>query len=131
MKTALKIIKSKCSKKGGAKTRTFGFVRMKMALNMEPLNRKMRRVSMDEKVRMSKTLVECFTIPSEYNGMKVDMLLVPLFNGGSGWVGPGYWQPKIPGISKPPDQGHNTRVYTRKELLEAGAKSRYENLWMR
>ena len=87
---------------------------------------------MDDKVRMSKTLVECFTIPSEYNGMKIDMLLVPLFNGRSGWVGLGYWQPDVKTEkTEPPSFKYNTRIYTRKELLEAGARICYEHLWMR
>ena len=87
---------------------------------------------MDEKVRMGKGAVECFVIDGEYNGKKIELLLVPLFNRGHGWVGPGYWQPKLEMKNmEPPSFKYNTRVYTKKELLAAGARPKYENLWMR
>lgn len=50
---------------------------------------------MDDKVRMGKGAVECFVIDGEYNGKKVELLLVPLFNRGHGWVGPGRWRTKL------------------------------------
>jgi len=87
---------------------------------------------MNEKIRMGKATMECFIIDGEYNGKRIEILLVPLFNGGSGWVGPGYWQPKLNTKDMdPPPFKYNTRIYTRKELLAAGARPKYENLWMR
>ena len=83
-------------------------------------------------IRMGKSMVECFTANVNYNGGKIEILYVPLFGGKPGWVGPGYWQPNIDTIkSEPPSFPYNTRVYTRDELIKAGAKSKFEYLWMR
>jgi hypothetical protein len=80
-------------------------------------------------VRMAKNMVECFTAKAKFNGALVEILYVPRFGRRPGWVGPGYWE-IVPGKA-PPSSGFNTRVYTREELMAAGAKSKMEFLWMR
>jgi hypothetical protein len=79
-------------------------------------------------IRMSKSMVECFTALVKYEGAYTEILYVPRFGQKPGWVGPGYWE-VIPG--KEPPSKFNTRVYSREELLNAGAKSKMEYLWMR
>jgi hypothetical protein len=87
---------------------------------------------MNDQIRMSKSVVECYKMDMNYGDKQVEVLLVPLFNGTRGWVGPGYWEPKID-VKKmePPSFKYNTRVYTREDLVKAGAKLTYEHLWMR
>ena len=89
---------------------------------------------MSEGKFMNKVVTECFTAEMNYNNAKVNVLFVPLFDneGKEGWVGPGYWQPNLT-VKKPtpPNFKYNTRVYTRKELLDAGATVCYEQLWAR
>ena len=80
-------------------------------------------------IKMSKNLVECFTVNVRYNGTWVEVLYVPRFGRKPGWVGPGFWD-NTSGRN-PPSCGYNTRVYTRGELLSNGAKSKMEDLWMR
>jgi hypothetical protein len=84
---------------------------------------------MNDAIRMSKNLVECFTGMVKYEGTYLEILYVPRFGKKPGWVGPGYWE-VIPG-KEPPSAKFNTRVYSREELLKAGAKSKMEYLWMR
>jgi hypothetical protein len=87
---------------------------------------------MAENIRMSKSMVECFTAKVNYGDGKVEVLFVPLFGGKPGWVGPGYWKPQLEGkVTSPPPFNYNTRIYTRDELMKAGAKSKFEYLWMR
>ena len=85
-------------------------------------------------IRMGKSMVECFVAKMNYNGNKVEVLLVPQFGNKPGWVGPGYWQPNLDDLrlrSEPPAFNYNTKVYTREELVAAGAKQKLEHLWMR
>ena len=84
---------------------------------------------MNDAIRMSKSMVECFTARVKYEGAYVEITYVPRFGRKPGWVGPGYWG-VIPG-KEPPSCKFNTRVYSREELLNAGAKSKMEYLWMR
>lgn len=88
----------------------------------------------DEPIRMSKSMVECFVATMKYNNSPIEVLLVPLFNGQPGWVGPGFWKPRRTDPKtpvEPPKFDYNTRVYSRQELLAAGAKPKFEHLWMR
>lgn len=84
-------------------------------------------------IRMGKSTAECFVAKMTYNGSKIDVLLVPQYNGKPGWVGPGFWQPQLsnPRLCEPPPYKYNTKVYTREELVAAGAKPKLEQLWMR
>jgi hypothetical protein len=84
---------------------------------------------MNDAIRMSKNMVECFTATVRFAGGLVEILYVPRFGKKPGWVGPGFWEPSLP-TSEPPGK-YNNRVYTREELLKAGAKSKMEYLWMR
>ena len=84
---------------------------------------------MNDSIKMSKNLVECFTALVKYEGAYVEILYVPRFGKKPGWVGPGYWE-NTPG-KEPPLCGYNSRVYDRDELMKAGAKSKMEYLWMR
>ena len=84
---------------------------------------------MTAEIRMAKSMVECFTARVKYDGTYLEILYVPCFGQKPGWVGPGYWE-VIPG-KEPPFSKFNTDVYSREELLKAGAKPKYEYLWMR
>jgi len=84
---------------------------------------------MSDAIRMSKNLVECFTATVKFAGGLVEVIYVPRFGNRPGWVGPGFWEPMLPN-SQPP-AAYNNRVYTREQLLKAGAKSKMEYLWMR
>lgn len=87
---------------------------------------------MNESIRMVKGMVECFTADVLYDGRKVQAVFVPLFGRRNGWVGPGYWEPQCTGrVISPPPYKYNTKVYTREELVNAGAKQKFEYLWMR
>jgi len=87
---------------------------------------------MNDQVRMGKALAECFKMNVKYGEKEMEALFVPLYNGKRGWVGPGYWEPKLnTKDTEPPSFKYNTRVYTRNELIDAGAKPAYEYLWMR
>jgi hypothetical protein len=81
---------------------------------------------------MGKALAECFKINVKYGDQEIEALFVPLYSGKRGWVGPGYWEPKIEEKDmEPPSFKYNTRVYTRNELIDAGAKLVYSHMWMR
>ena len=80
---------------------------------------------MGDAIRMSKNLVECFTATMQL----VEVIYVPRFGKRPGWVGPGFWEPMLP--NSQPSAVYNNRVYSREQLLKAGAKSKMEYLWMR
>ena len=84
---------------------------------------------MNKAIRMSKSTAECFVGLVKHNGAYLEVLYVPRFGQKPGWIGPGYWEP-VPG-KEPPECKFNTRVYSREELLNAGARSKMESLWMR
>ena len=87
---------------------------------------------MNDVIRMSKSMVECFTKVMEFNGGPIEIIYVPRFGNKPGWVGPGYWNPTERfGPAEPPSFKYNTLIYTRDELLKAGAKPKFEYLWMR
>ena len=87
---------------------------------------------MSDTIRMTKSMVECFTKVVEFNGGPVEILYVPRFGNKPGWVGPGYWNPTERfGPAEPPLFKYNTHIYPREELIKAGAKSKFEYLWMR
>jgi hypothetical protein len=83
-------------------------------------------------VRMSQTVTECFVATVDWNKQPTEVLFVPLWGGKRGFVGPGYWEPmNVHAGSVPPPFKYNTRVYTREELIAAGAKPKMEFLWTR
>ena len=84
---------------------------------------------MSDAIRMSKSMVECFTATIKFNGCPVEVIYVPRFGKKPGWVGPGFWEPGP--LSTMPPEKYNSRVYSREELIQAGAKSKMEYLWMR
>ena len=84
---------------------------------------------MSDAIRMSKSMVECFTATIKFNGCPVEVIYVPRFGKRPGWVGPGFWEPIL--LNSQPPAAYNNLVYTREELLKAGAKSKMEYLWMR
>ena len=87
---------------------------------------------MNDKVRMSKDMAECFVKKVTWNNATTEVLYVPLFGGKPGWVGPGYWSPPDRRIAADsPTFKYNSIVYTRDELLRAGATPKLEYLWMR
>lgn len=84
---------------------------------------------MTDSIRMAKDAVECFTARVKYTDGYVEVLYVPRFGKKPGWVGPGFWEPGY--LSTTPPMRYNNRVYSRDELIQAGAKPKMEYLWMR
>jgi hypothetical protein len=79
-------------------------------------------------IRMSQAMTECFTAVVDWNKQKTEVLFVPMWGNPTKFVGPGYWGNQQ---VEPPTWKYNTRVYSRQELIDAGAKSKMEYLWTR
>jgi len=79
--------------------------------------------------RMGKDNVECFTATVKYTDGYLEVLFVPRFGKKPGWVGPGFWEPNL--LSTLPPKKYNNKVYSREELIQAGAKPKMEHLWVR
>ena len=84
---------------------------------------------MNNAIKMPRSVVECFTANVKFGDKMVEVLFVPRFGKKPGWVGPGYWKALDP-KNEPPEK-YNDRVYSREELIQAGAKSKMEYLWER
>jgi hypothetical protein len=84
---------------------------------------------MNDVIKMPKEVVECFTAKVKFGNGFVDVLFVPRYGKKPGWVGPGFWERLYP-KGTPPEK-YNERIYSREELIKAGAKSKIEFLWGR
>ena len=84
---------------------------------------------MNNAIKMPRSVVECFTANVKFGDGMVEVLYVPRFGKKPGWVGPGFWEALNP--KKEPPEKYNQRVYSREELIQAGAKSKMEYLWER
>lgn len=81
-------------------------------------------------IRMSQAMTECFVAVVDWNKQKTEVLFVPMWGNPNKFVGPGFWN-KQSLQAEPPPFAYNTRVYSRQELIDAGAKSKMEFLWSR